>query len=87
MWRGGTKGKSFDFVANLSSCATDLSSRTSCEEDLRVMVGRKHWLEADRFRAAFEYAPRGLDFYSFEPHLTLTIRFYWIHKNAPQVTH
>ena len=76
------------FLQPLCSCASDLNnSRSSFEDGLRGLEGRKHLSEALRFRTAFEDAVRGLDFYSFEPHLTLTIRFSLSHKNAPQVTH
>lgn len=75
------------FLQPLCSCASDLNSRSSFEDGLRGLEGRKHLSEALRFRTAFEDAVRGLDFYSFEPHLTLTLRFSLSHKNAPQVTH
>ena len=50
-------------------------------------AGRKNLLDANRFRVAFEYVLRGLDFIPSESHLTSIIRLSLTHKNAPQVSH
>ena len=59
-------------------------SRMVCGVWRDVSIYRKHFAFAQPLRMPFV---DGFDFYSFEPHLTLTLRFSLSHKNAPQVTH